>query len=146
VKIPGVLRFLVICSFALILGSCGGGANNNGVLQSIVVTPSTATGSTQFTATGIYSNGKQVTPIAVSWFFLANSSDLDPAPFYSLVRGPYTGQCPASGSYLITAFAPQSPTAPNSGAMVASVWFELVTGQTRNLGGFVAGNAQLTCP
>ena len=50
---------------ALLMVSCGGGTP--ATLQSLSINQQLTGASATFTATGIYSNGRQVTPAAVNW-------------------------------------------------------------------------------
>ena len=62
------LRFVLFCSLILLVVvpvlSCG---TNHGPLKSISISPAVATGQSQFTATGTYSDGSIVSPIVVLW-------------------------------------------------------------------------------
>ena len=114
-------------------------------LVSIAVIPPPGGPAPQYIATGTYSHGKQLFFAPVSWFFSANTV-IDPAPSYSLTTTPFAVPCQTSGTYLVVAFAPQSPTAPSSGTLPANVWYDLVTGRVQSEGGFVAGTTKLVCP
>lgn len=130
---------------ALILASCGGGSTP--MLQSISISPGSPSGSAQFVATGMYSNGKTVTPLAVSWFVI-KVPDIDPAPAYNLTAAPFGQLCPSllAGSFLVTAFAPQNPNAPTSGSMPVNVWEDMIHASVQTEGGFVGGSAHFNCP
>jgi hypothetical protein len=140
-KFSLVLAVLAIAAF---LSSCGGG--NLGTLQSITVSPSSASGAGRFVAAGTYSNGAKVSPLPVNWFVILGA--VDPAPGYQLTAAPFSQPCAPgqSGSFLVTAFAPQNPKAPSSGSMSTSVWLDLIHASRQAEGGFVGASAQLNCP
>ena len=144
-----MVRFtLVAAALAIFLSisSCGGGTGNHGMLQSITVTPSSPSSSAQFVATGTYADGTKSKPLDVEWYIWDQSS-LDPVPSYVLTRAPFAWQCGGvTGSFLVTAFAPQAPSAPTTGPIVGAVWADLVTDTQQSEGGFVAGYAHLNCP
>ncbi len=139
---------LLVTSLAvsLFLSSCGGGTTNHGMLQSITVAPASQSSSAQFVATGTYADGTKVKPLDVNWFIWIQPS-LDPTGDYALPRAPFAWQCGgSSGSFLVTAFAPQNPTAPATGSISGNVWADLVTGAAQSEGGFVGGSGHLNCP
>lgn len=137
------LSFAVV-SMALGLSSCG--QSGNGMLQSISISPSGPSGSAQFVATGTYSNGKTVTPLPVQWFII--EAVVDPAPGYQLTATPFSQACTTgqNGSFLVTAFAPQSANAPSSGSMPENVWADMINAKVVTENGFVGGSAHLNCP
>jgi len=100
----------------------------------------------QFIATGTYSNGKQVTPIPVSWVNAGLPIAVTTQPPYSLSSSPFVVVCLATGvTPAVAAMAPANPRAPNRGSVPVGVWQYLVFGNTQNEGGFVGATAQLTC-
>jgi hypothetical protein len=97
-------------------------------------------------ATGTFSDGTKVTPLPANWFII--EFVVDPAPGYNLTAAPFSQQCSPgqSGSFLVTAFAPQNPKAPTSGAMPESVWADMIGAAVQSEGGFIGGSAHLNCP
>lgn len=142
---PSRFPMAAVLAVTLTLISCGGGSATP-TLQSISISPASSSGPAQFVATGVYSNGKTVTPLPVDW-----SNDavvLDPPPAYHLTATPFTQPCVAgvSGSFVISAFAPQNPNAPSSGSMPMNVWQDMIHASVQSEGGFVSGSAHLNCP
>ncbi|HEX7893661.1 MAG TPA: hypothetical protein VF447_05665 [Terriglobales bacterium] len=130
---------------ALLMVSCGGGTP--ATLQSLRINQQLTGASATFTATGIYSNGRQVTPTAVSWVNWSVTTFVSGQPRYLLKSSPFVPPCSASGAVsTVAAVAPMDPHAPSTGPIPANVWADLITGKTQSEGGFVGATAQLTCP
>lgn len=105
---------------ALTLAACG----NSNRLKSISVSPARATASAaQFTATGEYSNGSEVTPLSVTW------TNYDP----NMPPPPLPGGWPTINSAGLAQCGPM----PYTATMWASV---------RTNSALIAGTAQLVCP
>lgn len=127
------LSSLVLLSIALALVSCG----NSNKLQSMSLTPATAdakdyaNGQVQFTATGTYTNGSQVKPLAVLW---------SPGPPWTIsvwaIQLDSTGVASCgiapAGTYPVWAGAPIDPHTPVSRLNQATP--------------MVSATAHLTCP
>lgn len=135
---PSILFFT-----AAFLTSCGA---ENGKLESIRINRQPGAAA-QFTATGIYSSGRQVTPLAVSWMTWDYATFVANQPNYRLTSSPYVPQCSGSGTgWTLAAFRPIDPSAPASGPIPASVLQDLVSGKASTESGFVATTLQVTCP
>ena len=123
----------ILTVFVIVLLSCG---NSSDKLQSISVTPATAdakdyaNGQVQFAASGMYSNGREVKPLAVLW---TGGSPWVMQPWAIQIDGNGLASCvSAVGTFEVWAVAPINANIPLS-AMNQS------TPQ-------VSGTAQLTCP
>jgi len=142
-----IARFLAL-SVLVGLAGCGGSTINR-QLVSISVSPATATGpNPTFTATGTFNTPPYTaTPLPVSWLIMGPGVD-PPPPDYALGSGSYVASfCPSKTStYTVIAFAPTSPSAPNSGMMPSQAFHDLVIAHTMaEEDGFVAGTAQFSC-
>jgi hypothetical protein len=137
------LASLVGC-IVVYFNGCGG--NGNYTLQSIRINQKVAAASSQFTATGIYSDGTQTTPLAVGWFQWTFSSFLVGTPHYSLRNSPFLPQCASGTALTIMAVAPLDPHAQSSGTIPVGVFQDFALGKTNTEGGFVAGTIQQNCP
>lgn len=127
-------RFVLLCSIllltAVLMLACG---TSNRQLQSIIVSPVAATSQAQFTATGIYTDGSKVTPLAVMWFPGPNPWSMGVAAEPITLDAQGMASCLTfTGTYSVDAFAPVDPSVPIS-----------KIGPTIPL---VRGEAQLTCP
>jgi len=147
-------QFIAIPAALLLFSIAGCVADSDRVLQSISISPNTATGaSASYTATGTYSSAPvTVTPLSVSWFVMGPGLD-PPGPGYALAPGAFQAQrcsqvqSKTSQDYVVIAVAPANPNAPSSGPMPSQVFQDLVTAHTiTSEGGFVASTAALTCP
>jgi hypothetical protein len=102
------------------------------MLQSVSISPATASGQVQFAATGTYSDGSKVTPLTALW------SDNNPwvqnniVPKISLDANGMASCPTVAGTYSIWATAPVDPQIPLSQMGAATLE--------------VHGTAQLTCP
>jgi hypothetical protein len=139
------VTWVTLCLFsALALSNCGGGTPT---LKSIEINQQFAISVPEFTASATYSNGKQVTPAAVSWILWPPGSFVVGEPRYQLTSSPFLPQCTAPGSaWTVAAIAPVDPHAPNSGSIPDNVFTDLVSGKTSSEGGFVATTVQITSP
>jgi hypothetical protein len=145
------LLFALVLLALLAIAGCGG---NNRMLQSLSVSPASATaqgGQAQFTATGQFSMSPMtVAPASVSWF--QTPPEFDPPGqmmSFTLTSQPFVAQCFAfpSGTIIhITAFAPTDANAAASGSIPLQVFLDLAVRQTTTQeGGFVASSATMTC-
>ncbi len=119
-------------TFAVI--SCGSGSGNR-QLQSITITPSSATASgnatVQFVATGTYSDGSKVKNLPVLWS-IGNPWSLTPIACCVNLSTTGIAQCQGGvGSFSIDATAPADPSMPLSMMNMSS--------------NTVGGTAQLMC-
>lgn len=130
-KLRFLLPWTVVLLVACMMVACG--TSHGPLLQSVTISPATASGQAQFTATGFYSNGSKVTPLPVLWFPVQ--------PWYVPPMNPVnhgsvdeTGKavCGVTGSFSVFATAPVDPHFPLS----------QMTPTTPQ----VSGMAQLTCP
>ena len=146
-------QFIAIPAALLLFSIAGCVADSDRVLQSISISPNTATGaSASYTATGTYSSAPvTVTPLSVSWLIMGPGLD-PPGPGYAETPGVFQAQrcsqvqSKTTTNYVVVAFAPADPNAPSSGPMPAQVFQDLVTAHTMTSeGGFVAATAALTC-
>lgn len=143
---PGALLLVA----AALVSGCSAGSNRQ--LQSITITPNTASGApVTYTATGTFNAAPDsVSPLPVSWFIMGPAVD-PPGPGYSLVPKSYVAwRCsqanPATLTYTVIAVAPADPSAPDSGSMPTQVFEDLVIQHTKTSeGGFIAGTAKLDC-
>ena len=134
---PHIFFFLLILAAAITL-ACGSGSSpvnsHVGLLESVTLTPATAAGQAQFTATGYYSEPPSpVSPLKVTWgACYQNASTTEVS-----VSNSGFAQCAdgASGTYTVWGYAMSG-----AGACPAIV--------TACGGGGcqVTGTAQLTCP
>lgn len=129
--------------FGFLLNACGGGSI--GTLQSIKLNQQVVVASTQFTATGVYSSGKQLTPLSVGWFDFSLNSFVVGNPHYSLTNSRFTPLCTSGTALIVMAIAPTAANAPVSGAIPVNVFQDFATGKTNNEGGFLAATTQITC-
>ena len=145
IAVPAIVLLLSI-------PGCGGGGMH--VLESINISPNTATGATAaYTATGSYSSSPlTVTPQPVSWYIMGPGIDPPPSG-YMLAVAPYKGQrCTQfqtanAEKYTVIAIAPVNPSAPDSGAVPTQVFDDLVIARTTTSeGGWLSATATLTCP
>jgi hypothetical protein len=134
-------RFLF---FGFLLNACGG--SSTGTLQSIKINQQMAVAFPEFNATGIYSSGRQVTPLSVGWFDFPLNSFLVANPHYTLTKSAFLPQCTAGVALTVMTIAPIDANASTSGTIPASVFQDFATGKTNNEGGFLAATAQLNCP
>jgi len=126
--------FLAPLLLAILLISCGSNSNK---LQSISVTPANAdakdyaNGQVQFTASGMYSNGKQVKPLSVLW---SAGPPWLMEPWAIEVNSDGTASCVSApaGTYSVWAGAPTNADTPLSGMNQSTPQ--------------VSGTALLTCP
>jgi len=109
---------------------CGG---SNRQLQSVTISPSTANSATQFTATGSYSDGSQVTPLPALWFTIRPwYNAANPVQFF-ILDGNGDASCNGNGgTFAVVATAPIDPSFPLS--------------QMSSTTPQVVGTAQFTCP
>jgi hypothetical protein len=136
-----------------IFAGCSG-TNTPHVLQSISITPASASGpGSSFTAIGSFSGAPTtVSPLPVSWLLMGPAID-PPPPGYTLVDGSYvashcvqtTNQSPLN--YTVIALAPVDPNAPMSGTIPSQVFEDLVIARTTTTeGGYISATAQFICP
>jgi len=146
--------FLAAALLPLALAVTACGSEMNRQLESISITPASATGATaSYTATGTFNTPPAtVTPLPVSWFLMGPAID-PPGPGYTLVNEAFTtnrcsqAQVNAALNYTVIAVAPVDPGAPASGPMPSQVFEDLVITHSKTAeGGFVAATAALTCP
>ena len=151
-KKPFTLLIVSILALLPFLSGCGGGGNHQ--LESITLSPNSATGaSASYIATGNYNSAPMtVKPQSVSWYIMGPGIDPPPA-YYSLAVVPYTGQrcsqfqSKTAETYTVIAVAPIDPKAPNSGAVPNQVFDDLVIARTATAeGGWVSATATLSCP
>lgn len=151
-KTPAPLIAIAATLFLFSIPGCSGGGSH--VLQSIDITPNTATGATaSYTATGNYNSSPlTVTPQSVSWYIMGPGIDPPPAG-YTLAVAPYTGQrCSQfqtknAENYRVIALAPVDPSAPGTGNVPSQVFQDLVIDRiATSEGGWVSATATLTCP
>ena len=148
-RVAAVAAVLLPAS-AWMLAGCS--ANMNRQLESISVTPATASGApVRYIATGTFSAPPTtVTPLAVSWYLVA-AAIAPSGRGYTLVKADFTTmRCaqanPVAGPYTVIAVAPADPSASKSGSMPSQVFNDLVIEHTKTSeGGFVAGTAKLNC-
>jgi hypothetical protein len=130
-----------------VLTSCGGGGGTRATLKSISINQQFATSFPKFTATGTYSDGRQVSSLAVSWIQWSYASFVSGQPQYRLEPSAFLPQCAGAGSaWTVVAIAPADPHAPSSGTIPTNVFEDLLSGTTTTEGGFVAATVQFTCP
>jgi len=125
-----VLHFALVLLFVSSVLSCG---NTHGQLRSITVTPASAAGQAQFTASGAYSDGSKISPLPVLWSegnpWVTN--DLVPEEYVITESG--MASCnPVVGTFTVEATAPADPRIPIS-------QMTITTPQ-------VHGTARITCP
>jgi hypothetical protein len=134
----------LLFSVAVLMSSCGGGS---GTLHSIRINQQSGSGMPQFTATGSYSNGSQVTPLPASWIVWSFGSFISGQPHYRLTAAPFS-PCSVSGpgAWTVAAIAPTDPHAANNGSIPMSVFGDLISGKTSAEGGFVGATMQVSCP
>jgi hypothetical protein len=132
------LRFLLSCSLffliAIFVLSCGSSNPFQSTLKSINVTPATANGQALFTATGIYADGRKVSPLIALWS-AGNPWVQSDSLIVTIVvdaRSGWASCATIPGKFTVEATAPVDPRLPLS-QMGAS------TPQ-------VSGMAQLSCP
>lgn len=143
------LLFLVSILAIGTLSGCGG---NNRQLQSLTVSPASATaqgGQAQFTATGQFSSMPMSVSLAsVSWWQSPPIIDPPSNMFGLALTGqPFTAQCSGfTGTITITAIAPMDPG--NLSPSISSTSFaHLVLQHTATQeSGFVAATATMNCP
>lgn len=143
------LKMLQFISAALLI-IFSSGCGNDRQLQSISITPASATAPlaahVTFTAAGQFSMSPMTAnSVRVSW--LVTGPGIDPVSFnnYSLTDQPFTMTC-LLGTFTVTAFAPIDPNASTSGSVPPQVYQDLVLSHTRTAeGNFVASSAQVTC-
>ncbi len=149
----GNIPLLPLLLFVYLLSGCG----SNRQLQSITISPASATapvqgGQAQFTATGQFNmSPMSMTPATVAWF--QSFPVIDPVasgfPF-TLTSQPFTAQCFGPGTpttITVTAIAPMDANAAANGFIPVSVFLDLARNHSATQeGGFVAATAQLTCP
>jgi len=133
-KLRFLLPWTVVLLVACVLVACGISHGPSVRLQSVTISPATASSQGQFTATGFYSDGSKVTPLPALWFPIQ--------PWYVPPMNPVrqmevdeTGSavCGAvPGTFAVVATAPVDPHLPLSK-------MDPNTPQ-------VSGAAQLTCP
>jgi hypothetical protein len=130
---PRFFLFLLLAAAAIAL-ACGS-SNSNHLLQSVSLSPATASGSeVQFTATGFFNTmPSPVTPFTASW----GACNLDGSTTTAVtVSASGLAQCTASsGSYNVWAYG-SNPANGTCGAINAC----------GGGCGRVTGTAQLTCP
>jgi len=138
--------------FVLLLFLCTLSCGSNPKIQSISITPATATaqgGQAQFAASGQLSSMMTVDPLSVSWF--QSFPVFDPPggaelPF-QLTAQPFTAKCFTPGPMAVVAYAPVDPHPSASGNIPMQVFLDLaVRRTTTEEGGFIASTAQPTCP
>ena len=100
----------------------------------------------QFMATGVYSSGRQVTPLSVGWFDFPLNSFLVGNPHYTLTESRFVPLCASSTMLIILAIAPLDSNSPTSGTIPAAVFQDFATGKTNNEDGFLAATVQFNCP
>ena len=130
--------------FGFLLNACGG--SSTGKLQSVKINQQMAVAFPEFNATGIYSSGRQVTPLSVGWFDFPLNSFLVGNPHYTLTKSAFLPQCTAGVALIVMAITPIDANASTSGTIPASVFQDFATGKTNNENGFLAATAQLNCP
>ena len=130
--------------FGFFLNACGGGGI--GSLQSLKITSQVAVTSFQFTATGLYSSGKQLTPLSVGWFDFTFNSFLVGNPHYTLTKSRFVPLCTSGEVLIVMAIAPVDPNASATGTVPTAVFQDFATGKTNNEGGFIAATTQINCP
>ncbi len=133
-------QMLVALFLSLVLIGCG---SSQPMLQSITVQQQPSVDFPQFTASGTYSNGTHVSPLAVSWVNTGSPVMVVARPPYALNSAPFVPQC-IGGQASVVAIAPANPRAPSSGSIPQNVWIALTNGSAQS-GGFVAGRAQAAC-
>jgi hypothetical protein len=128
--LPGTLLSATLLSYFSLL-ACGGG--NNHALQSVSITPASATSQAQFTATGLYGSMPTSANITGTTTWCVGSSngvcDGQVAIQVQLVAG--TAQCLEGASGTFTVLAGQPANMPGVGQGPTLIPF---------------GSAQITCP
>lgn len=133
---PHVFISLLLIAAAITL-ACGSGSSpgsHGGLLESVTLSPATADGQAQFTATGYYNEPPSpVTPLTVTWGVCYQNA---PTTEVSVSNAGFA-QCAssASGTYTVWGYA-------MSGAPVCP----LIVNACGGGGCQVTGTAQLTCP
>ena len=127
-----VLWLVFSCSVLLLIAvsmlGCGASGNR---LQSISINPATASSQAQFIATGMYTDGNKVTPLAALWS-PGNPWALAPTEPIRLDSTGKASCLTVPGTFAVWATAPIDPNVPLS----------QVTAGTPQ----VHGTAQLSCP
>jgi hypothetical protein len=124
---PGSVVLLI--AFSML--ACGSGGSSQ--LQSISLSPATASGQAQFTATGTYTNGSKVTPLPALWFPIrAWYNEANPVQWIDLDAIGKASCNGITGTFSVVATAPVDPHFPLS--------------QMNSTSPQVSGMAQLTCP
>ncbi len=145
-KFTLVLTAAAVCVMFFSCGSSNSTSQlSSTTLQSITISQQPSIDFPQLIATGTYGNGKQVTPLAVSWVNTGLPVMTTAQPPYSLTSSPFLPQC-INTTVGIAAIAPANPKAPSSGSVPLKVWQNLVFGTAKNEGGFVGATAQASCP
>lgn len=127
------LRFVIALAILLLLASVLSCGSYHGQLKSITIAPAIAAGQAQFTATGTYSDGRKVHPLAVLWSEGNPWVKSDMLPEGIIVNENGMASCnPVVGTFTVEATAPIDSRVPVS-------QLEVITPQVR-------GTAQLTCP
>jgi hypothetical protein len=115
-------------------------------LQSIKIDQQMAVASPEFIATGMYSSGRQVTPLSAGWFDFPLNSFLLGNPHYALTMSAFVPQCTAGTTLIVMAITPIDANASTSGTIPAAVFQDFAKGKTNNEDGFLATTTQLNCP
>jgi hypothetical protein len=127
-----LLAWTIVLLVASVLVACGSHMPN-GQLQSISISPSSASVQAQFTATGFYSDGSKVKPLLALWSDNNPWVGNDILPKISVgANGLVSCGEVMSGAYTIEATAPSDPHIPI---------FQLGPNTEQ-----VHGTAQLSCP
>lgn len=132
----GLPLFASILLAAAIMMACGSPAapvqNTTGILQSITVSPSTASGEVQFTAAGYYNTAPSpVKPLKATWAACIQNSPTEDVTVTSSGMAQCTSG--ASGTFSVIASDPGNPAC-------------LAIAQCGGGGCQVSGYAQLSCP
>ena len=137
-KLGPLLSCLGLPLIAITMLACGTN-NRHGLLQSMTISPATAdaqnvpNGQVQFTATGTYTDGTKVSPLAVLWWPNQPWTLVPQTPIVISLDSKGVASCrQASGTFGIWATAPVDPHIP----------LPQMTMRTPQ----VVATAQLTCP
>jgi hypothetical protein len=147
-RFSGLLFVLLLLTIAALPG-CGG---SNRQLQSLTVTPASATaqsGQAQFTANGQFTAAPMSeSPASVSWWQTPPAID-PPGTMIgiTLTNQPFTAQCFGfTGPITVIAVAPMKANAAGN-SMPLSAFSDLIVKHTATQeSGFIASTAQMTCP
>ena len=126
-----LLSLFVLLVIASSILACGLGRPR--MLQSVSISPTTASSQGQFTATGTYTDGSKVTPLPVVWFpIMPWYNQLNQVRWINLDA---TGKASCNGnpgSFSVIATAPVDPhvSLTQMNSLTLQMW----------------GTAQLTCP